>query len=82
MIRASSGSPTIPHLGVFLTALVLIDEGNPNEIDGKVNFEKAYMISRILENIRNFQLLRFNFTPVDVIAEYLSLRSLLHYAVR
>jgi hypothetical protein len=69
-------------LGVFLTALVLIDEGNPNEIDGKVNFEKAYMISRILENIRNFQLLRFNFTPVDVIAEYLSLRSLLHCAVR
>jgi len=53
-------APAIPFLGMSLSDLTLIDEGNPDEIveDNikKINFEKMRLISRVFEEFVQMQL--------------------------
>lgn len=39
--------PTVPHLGMFLTDLVFIEEGAPDIVDGLINFEKHRKIAQM-----------------------------------
>lgn len=52
--------PCIPYLGMYLTDLTFIDEGNPDLIDDKmVNFGKCVMISDVLREIQLYQQTKF-----------------------
>jgi len=64
--------PCIPFLGVFLTDLTFIDEGNPSTInDGLINFDKQRKFAQILQNIQKFQNSPYNLQTVELIQNYI-----------
>ncbi|XP_016365011.1 rap guanine nucleotide exchange factor 1b isoform X5 [Sinocyclocheilus rhinocerous] len=47
--------PCIPYLGLILQDLTFVHLGNPDFIDGKVNFSKRWQQFNILDSMRRFQ---------------------------
>ncbi|XP_072768788.1 rap guanine nucleotide exchange factor 1b isoform X5 [Nerophis lumbriciformis] len=47
--------PCIPYLGLILQDLTFVHLGNPDHIDGKVNFSKRWQQFNILDSMRRFQ---------------------------
>ncbi|XP_056875582.1 rap guanine nucleotide exchange factor 1b isoform X19 [Takifugu flavidus] len=47
--------PCIPYLGLILQDLTFVHLGNPDYIDGKVNFSKRWQQFNILDSMRRFQ---------------------------
>ncbi|KAJ6232182.1 ras guanine nucleotide exchange factor i-related [Anaeramoeba flamelloides] len=63
--------PCIPYLGVYLTDLTFIEEGNPNFINGLINFSKRRLIYEVIFEIQNFQNKGYNLQPVQQILSFL-----------
>jgi len=63
--------PCIPFLGMFLTDIIHIDDGNKNEVDGLVNFRKCSMLATAIRSIQKFQDVEYNFAPVPALFSYL-----------
>lgn len=64
----SSEPPCIPFIGIFLTDLTFIEEGNPTTINNLINFQKFRLIYEVIDNIKRFQgNERYNFQHVQVI---------------
>ncbi|MDP2439680.1 MAG: Ras guanine nucleotide exchange factor [archaeon] len=61
----SANGPCIPYIGLFLADLTFIEEGNPSEIDGLINFEKPNLIGKILRDLRTFQSNPYTFPPIE-----------------
>lgn len=59
-ILKNANPPIIPYLGVYLTDLTFIEEGNKNEIEGLVNFHKRRLVYKVLAEIEQFQLTGYN----------------------
>jgi len=75
-ILKNANPPCLPYLGVFLTDLTFIEDGNPYflNIDGRtdiINFEKMRRVSVVIEKIVIYQQQPYNFTKVDHIYNYL-----------
>ena len=66
--------PCIPFLGVFLTDLVFMEDGNPDYLSDSsfINFEKRRMIASVIRDIQLYQNTPFNFQPVPQIYQFLS----------
>ncbi|KAM9437767.1 rap guanine nucleotide exchange factor 1-like isoform 13-T13 [Salvelinus alpinus] len=52
---ADVAPPCIPYLGLILQDLTFVHLGNPDLIDGKVNFSKRWQQFNILDSMRRFQ---------------------------
>jgi len=63
-------SPAIPYIGVYLTDLTFIEDGNP-ESANFINFRKRELVSRILQEIQDFKLLSYNFETIEPLRTYL-----------
>ena len=65
--------PTIPYFGIYLTDLVFADEANPDKITdhGLINFEKNYLLYKIIKEIQLYQQTPYNFQAVPEIHDYL-----------
>jgi hypothetical protein len=55
--------PKIPYLGVYLTDLTFIEDGNPNNIGHLINFHKRRLVHRVLQDIEQYQDTAFNIPP-------------------
>jgi hypothetical protein len=57
-------------LGIWLTDLTFIDEGNPNLVDSLVNWRKRELIANIIEEIGVFQKWKYELAeaPPHVVA--------------
>jgi len=55
MGHCKSKTPVLPYLGLFLKDLTFIEDGNPDTLDKKINFQKVAMIGKKLREIKNFQ---------------------------
>jgi len=65
--------PCIPHLGLLLTDLVFIGDGNPDIIDNRlINFHKRRLIIKNILSFNLYQTTPYNFQRVDVIHDYLT----------
>ena len=42
-------------MGVYLTDLTFINDGNPNRIDGLINFRKRELVYRVIDEFRQYQ---------------------------
>ena len=47
--------PCIPYIGIYLTDLTFLQDGNPDMIDGLINVSKFYKISNVIMEMRHFQ---------------------------
>ena len=47
--------PTLPYLGLSLTDLTFIEEGNPEKLNGLINFQRQMMIAKVLERLKVLQ---------------------------
>lgn len=56
--------PCIPYLGVYLTDLTFIEEGNKDNINNLINWNKRHLISETIRQIRQYQWQAYVFTPV------------------
>lgn len=64
--------PCIPHIGVFLTDLTFIDDGNEDIVDNRfINFAKFRLVYRTIRGIGQYQDTQYNLTPVESIQQYL-----------
>jgi len=61
--KALGAVPCIPYLGLYLTDLVFVDEGNPNKINNVINWRKREQIYTIINSIQQFQHFRYEFPP-------------------
>lgn len=72
--RATRGGPCVPYLGVYLSDLTFIEDGNMDFIkDTKlVNFEKRSMVAKVLTEIQGFQQIDYCLRPVPEIQVFLN----------
>ncbi|GAM22694.1 hypothetical protein SAMD00019534_058690 [Acytostelium subglobosum LB1] len=70
-ILAKSNPPCLPYLGVCLTDLTFIEEGNPDLIKGFINFSKRKLIYNAIFTVQSFQNTRYNLHPVYQISKLL-----------
>jgi len=67
--------PLVPYLGVYLTDLVFIEDGNPNtfEEDGStfINFRKMSILGEVLMEISSYQQERYVVPKMDELYNYL-----------
>ncbi|KAJ6245580.1 guanine nucleotide exchange factor [Anaeramoeba flamelloides] len=69
--------PVLPYVGLYLTDLTFIEEGNPDICDNSlINFSKQILIAKILKKIRNFQEKSFN---IQIIPQFQDCFSNLKY---
>ncbi|XP_045549012.1 rap guanine nucleotide exchange factor 1b isoform X4 [Salmo salar] len=57
--------PCIPYLGLILQDLTFVHLGNPDLIDGKVNFSKRWQQFNILDSMRRFQQMHYELKRND-----------------
>jgi FtsZ-binding cell division protein ZapB len=56
-----------PYIGLYLRDLTFTDDGNPNQVEGLINFKKRTMISRVLMEIKRFQGRSYSFKAIPEI---------------
>ena len=65
--------PSIPYLGVYLTDLTFIEDGNQNFVNGGlINFKKRQMIYNIISEVQLYQQDRYDIPPNLLILPLLS----------
>uniref|UniRef100_A0A3B4D3Z4 CRK SH3-binding GNRP n=2 Tax=Pygocentrus nattereri TaxID=42514 RepID=A0A3B4D3Z4_PYGNA len=62
--------PCIPYLGLILQDLTFVHLGNPDFIDGKVNFSKRWQQFNILDSMRRFQQVHYELKHNDDIVSF------------
>jgi len=65
--------PCIPYLGVYLTDLTFIEEGNPDKIqeDKLINFDKRRRIAAVINEIKQYQQTPYYLAVVPIIKGFL-----------
>jgi len=65
--------PCIPYLGMYLTDLTFIEEGNKDNLpDGQgINFQKRQRLSEVISEVQIYQNTPYNLEPVAFIQDYL-----------
>ena len=72
----TSTPPCIPHLGVFLTDLTFIEQGNPDVVqENLINFKKQQLVYDVITKIKQFQIEGYNFALVPELQTVLSLET-------
>jgi len=74
----SIGPPVVPYIGVYLQDLTFINDGNPNSIEGLINFRKRELIYRVIEEFQQYQQVSYSLTVKQKFAEFAS--SMLKYS--
>eukprot|EP01103_Thecamoeba_quadrilineata_P014814 TRINITY_DN4508_c0_g1_i2.p1 TRINITY_DN4508_c0_g1~~TRINITY_DN4508_c0_g1_i2.p1 ORF type:complete len:806 (+),score=199.71 TRINITY_DN4508_c0_g1_i2:277-2694(+) len=63
--------PSIPYLGIFLTDLTFIEDGNPDLLaDGLINFTKRKRLAGVIQEIKQYQQSPFHLLPVPQIYDF------------
>jgi len=71
--------PCIPFLGVSLSDLTFIEDGNPDEIEGMVNFAKRTMMIDSVLNLQQYQNIQFKLERVQPLYAMLQQLPFLEY---
>lgn len=69
----SINPPLVPFLGVYLTDLTFIDDGNPDQLKDSpnlINFSKRAKTADVVRDIQQYQALPYHLTVVPDIQAY------------
>ena len=61
----------IPYLGMYLTDLTFIEDGNPDKIGDLHNFSKRTFVSNIIQEIQQYQQTPYHLEECSIISNYL-----------
>ena len=64
--------PVIPYMGVHLSDLTFIDEGNPDKLGKLINFGKRKLVSKVIAGLQQYQASPYNLETVPRIVKLLS----------
>ncbi|KAF8073629.1 ras guanine nucleotide exchange factor domain-containing protein [Lyophyllum atratum] len=71
-LMASVTPPCVPFIGVFLSTLQFIQDGNPDMLPGGlVNFRKRQKASEVINDIKRWQAQPFNFQALPNVQAYI-----------
>ncbi|KAF8237166.1 ras GEF [Tricholoma matsutake] len=71
-LMASVTPPCVPFIGVFLSTLQFIQDGNPDILPGGlINFQKRQMASKVIDDIKRWQATTFNFQAIPAIQTWI-----------
>ncbi|KAJ5069732.1 protein son of sevenless [Anaeramoeba ignava] len=62
--------PLVPFIGVLLTDLTFIEEGNPDSVDGLIHFYKFFLAGKAINSVLAFQEKSYDVRPVESIQNY------------
>jgi len=68
----NSDPPCLPYLGVYLSDLTFIEDGNPNMYNGLINFRKRRLVCAVIQEIQQYQLKPYHFLKVPDIQNELN----------
>lgn len=68
----SAVPPLIPYLGIHLTDLTFIEEGNKDMQGHLINFAKRRLLYQTISGLQNFQQTIYNFQPVRQIQDIIA----------
>ncbi|EWC48563.1 hypothetical protein DRE_01785 [Drechslerella stenobrocha 248] len=65
--------PCVPFLGVYLTDLTFIEDGNPDLLKGTdlINFAKRAKTAEVIREIQQYQLVPYALEPVEPLQQYI-----------
>jgi len=63
--------PVIPYIGVSLTDLTFIEDGNPDMVNGHINFRKRELIYKVIQSILQNQPIAYKISPVEPLHTFL-----------
>eukprot|EP01119_Soliformovum_irregulare_P014145 TRINITY_DN3847_c0_g1_i2.p1 TRINITY_DN3847_c0_g1~~TRINITY_DN3847_c0_g1_i2.p1 ORF type:complete len:691 (-),score=233.60 TRINITY_DN3847_c0_g1_i2:34-2106(-) len=63
--------PCIPYLGMYLTFLTFLEDGNPSKVLDLINFDKWRRIAAVIKEISLYQKDTYNFNVVPILPGYL-----------
>jgi len=64
--------PCLPYLGMFLTDLNMVEEGNSNSLNDLINFEKRTRLAFVMKQILTFQKYSYQFLTEPRIHSFLT----------
>eukprot|EP01113_Clastostelium_recurvatum_P025782 TRINITY_DN3099_c0_g1_i3.p1 TRINITY_DN3099_c0_g1~~TRINITY_DN3099_c0_g1_i3.p1 ORF type:complete len:1734 (-),score=473.54 TRINITY_DN3099_c0_g1_i3:56-5257(-) len=62
--------PCIPYLGVYLTDLTFLEDGNADEFNGLIHFAKCRRVSKVLREIILYQQTPYDFRSVPLLQTF------------
>jgi len=69
---ATANPPLIPYMGVHLSDLTFIEEGNPDKMGNLINFSKRKLVSKQISQLQQYQSTPYNLDPVPRIIKIVS----------
>ena len=64
--------PFVPYIGVYMSDLVFIEDGNKNELsEGVINFYKRKLLSDVIKEMQQYQQEPYNLRVIPQIRIYL-----------
>ena len=64
--------PAIPFIGVYLTDLTFIEDGNPNEVGELVNFSKRVLVHTIIVDVLRYQNVNYQLKLIPQLQSFIS----------
>jgi len=64
--------PCIPFFGVYLTDLTFIEDGNPDDVQGMINFYKRTLQNSVIKEVLKYQMHAYNFKYIAPIQKLIS----------
>eukprot|EP01104_Vermistella_antarctica_P007229 TRINITY_DN1798_c0_g3_i1.p1 TRINITY_DN1798_c0_g3~~TRINITY_DN1798_c0_g3_i1.p1 ORF type:complete len:937 (-),score=181.60 TRINITY_DN1798_c0_g3_i1:190-3000(-) len=69
--------PAVPYLGMYLTDLTFVEDGNPAVVGGLINFGKFRMVNDTILQVIQFQNVCYNLKLVPKFQQFIDTRQLL-----
>eukprot|EP00297_Palpitomonas_bilix_P023714 CAMPEP_0113894482 /NCGR_PEP_ID=MMETSP0780_2-20120614/16752_1 /TAXON_ID=652834 /ORGANISM="Palpitomonas bilix" /LENGTH=629 /DNA_ID=CAMNT_0000885047 /DNA_START=31 /DNA_END=1920 /DNA_ORIENTATION=- /assembly_acc=CAM_ASM_000599 len=67
----TSNPPIVPYLGVYLTDLTFIEDGNPDNVGDLINFTKREYVFNVILEVQQYQQLGYNLLDIVQVRDLL-----------
>jgi len=63
--------PAMPYIGIYLTDLTFIEDGNPKYVNGKINFVKCKCFAGVIRDMQTYQNTKYEFSAAKELYDLL-----------